>query len=161
MKTQGQIGIYHANGKGTGCAIKIELHPAHDEVDGSVFVRFAPQKTVGSVANGTHVYPTFDWDNALTLRLVIGEIASMIEVFRGVTESIADGKGLFHRTRDANIVFRMEHRIEPCPGYRISVSRRLVESEELREAAIILTPTEAFAIALALESSMSRIAFGD
>ena len=57
MKTQGQIGIYHANGKGTGCAIKIELHPAHDEVDGSVFIRLALQKTVGSVANGTHVYP--------------------------------------------------------------------------------------------------------
>ena len=85
----------------------------------------------------------------------------MLEVFRGVTESIEDGKGLFHRTREANIVFRMEHRIEPCPGYRISISRRLVESEELREAAIILTPTEAFALALALESSMSRIAFGD
>ena len=161
MKTQGTIGIYHANGKGTGCAINIELHPAHDETDGSVFIRFASQKTVGSDSDGTRTYPTFDWPNAITTRLTIVEIASVLEVFGGVKESIEDGKGFFHRSERAALVFRMEHRIEPCSGYWIETSRRLVDTDETQTAGIFLTPSEAYAIALALESSMSRIAFGD
>lgn len=30
-----RLALYHANAKGTGCAIKMELHPAHGATDGS------------------------------------------------------------------------------------------------------------------------------
>ena len=28
------LAFYHANAKGTGCALKLSLHPAHDDTDG-------------------------------------------------------------------------------------------------------------------------------
>ena len=161
MKAQGQIGIYHPNGKGTGCAINIELHPAHDGADGSVFIRFAPQKTVSTATGEARTYPTFDWENAITARLAICEIAEVMQVFNGCAESLADGRGFFHRSERAVLVFRMEHLIEPCPGYRLEANRKVIDTDETQTAVIMLTPAEAYAIALALESSMSRIAFGD
>ena len=31
--------LYHPNGKGTGGAMELKLHPAHDDVDGSIMLR--------------------------------------------------------------------------------------------------------------------------
>ena len=47
MKRGAAWTIYHPNGKGTGSAVKMELHPAHGVVAGSMFVTLAPQKTIG------------------------------------------------------------------------------------------------------------------
>lgn len=159
--TRPTLTMYHPNGKGTGSALRLELHPAHDETDGSVFIRFAPQKAVSTATGEACTYPTFDWENAITARLAICEIAEVMQVFNGCAESLADGRGFFHRFERAVLAFRMEHLVEPCPGYRLEANRRVIDTDETQTAVIMLTPTEAYAIALALESSMSRIAFGD
>ena len=53
-----RLAIYHANAKGTGCAIKMELHPAVGATDGSIFCTFAAQKTVGNRLGPNPTFPT-------------------------------------------------------------------------------------------------------
>ena len=94
------------------------------------------------------------------MKLCVSDIAQMIMVFRGMQESIADGKGLFHRTATANAVIKFSHMIEPRPGYLFSVSRRQLDGE-LFEAFFVFRPEEAIWFSTALEGAMPRIVFGD
>ena len=78
----------HPNPQGTGTSVKFDLHPAHGYVEGSVFATFASQKTTASYVDGKPVPPTFDWENSVTIRLTINEVAEMLEVFRGYREKL-------------------------------------------------------------------------
>lgn len=149
----------HPNAKGTGCAVRFELHPAHDFVEGSVFATFAAQKTIGSYENGRKVMPTFDWENRITVRLTINEVAECLEVFRGYREKMADGNGLFHRTAKANTVITLEHRMEPVPGYVFGVSRKTVDGE-LRRMGVLLSMKEALVLSESLAGALIYMAFG-
>lgn len=77
-----RLALYHANAKGTGCAIKMELHPAHGATDGSIFCTFAAQKTVGSRIGPNPTFPTFDWTEAHTVKLAFDDLTKMQQVFR-------------------------------------------------------------------------------
>ena len=77
-----RLAIYHANAKGTGCAIKMELHPAVGAADGSIFCTFAAQKTVGNRLGPNPTFPTFDWDGAITVKLAFDDLTKMQQVFR-------------------------------------------------------------------------------
>jgi len=159
-----RLSYYHASPKGTGSAINFELHPAHwasgAYVEGSLFVTFANQKTIG-VRNGAEtVFPSFDWKNKITMRLTMSDISQMLMVFRGMQESIADGKGLFHRSSRYNTMIKFEHRIEPCPGYILEVYRKSLDGSEQQHAFIAFSPAEAVGLSLAIEQSMGVIAFG-
>ena len=149
----------HPNAKGTGCTVQFELHPAHDNVEGSVFVPFAGQKTVGSLSDGRKVLPTFDWENRITVRISINEVAEMLEVFRGYREKMADGSGLFHRTVKGSTVITLEHRLEPTPGYLFGVSRKTVEGSQKR-LGIMLSMKEALVLSESLAGSLMYMAFG-
>ena len=149
----------HPNPQGTGTSVKFELHPAHDYVEGSVFVTFASQKTVGSYGNGKAVPPTFDWENSVTIRLTINEVAEMLEVFRGYREKIGDGKGLFHTTVETNTVITFEHRLEPGPGYLFGVSRKGGDGS-LKRMRILISMNESIVLSEALGASMLYMAFG-
>lgn len=149
----------HPNMKGTGSCVKFELHPAHEYVEGSVFATFAPQKTVGSYGDGEMVPPTFDWDNRITVRLTINEVAELLEVFRGYRERLADGKGLFHRSQGTNTVITLEHRLEPAPGYLFAVSKKGNDGV-LHRASILLSMKEAIVLSESLASAMLYMAFG-
>lgn len=149
----------HPNMKGTGTCVRFELHPAHEYVEGSVFATFASQKTVGAYGEGEMIPPTFDWENRITVRLTINEVAELLEVFRGYRERLGDGKGLFHRSQSANTVINLEHRLEPGPGYLFSVSKKSNDGV-LHRASILLTMKEAIVLSEALASSMLYMAFG-
>lgn len=155
-----KLSFYHANAKGTGAAVEFELHPAHEDTEGSIFVSIATQKTVGSREGGGRVFPTFDWQNRLVVKLDIFDVAQMLQVFRGISESIADGKGLFHRSPRATSVISLEHRLDQTPGYRFEISSKPLDGADARRAAIVFSNGEALALALALEHSMAAIAFG-
>ena len=83
----------------------------------------------------------------------------MLMVFRGMQESIADGKGLFHRTATANAVIKFSHMIEPRPGYLLSVSSKPFDGE-LKDAYIMLRMEEAIWLSTAIEASMGVLVFG-
>ena len=149
----------HPNSMGTGACVKFELHPAHGYVEGSIFATFASQKTTGSYANGQMIPSTFDWDNSVTVRLTINEVAEMLEVFRGYRERLGDEKGLFHRSATGNTVITLEHRLEPSPGYLFGVSKKSNDGK-LWRINILLCMREMIVLSEALSSSMLYMAFG-
>lgn len=155
-----RLSFYHPNGRGTGCAVQFELHPAHDQVEGSIFTTFAKQKTTGEYNGEVRTFPTFDWENRICVKLDLSDLVQMLQTFRGCQESIADGKGLFHRTTTANMIIKLEHRIEPCPGYLFEVTRREIGAEDMQRIGIVFTVSEAFMLSLAIEQSIGVLAFG-
>ncbi len=151
---------FHPNMKGTGSAVKFELHPAHDDVDGSIFMTIATQKTVGSGRDGVGSFATFDWEHRICVKLDKTDLSQIIQVFRGMQEDVMDGKGLFHRTSGANTIIRFAHRIEPVPGYLLSVSRKSLDAAEPQMASFFFNPTEALELSCAIEGAMIYVAFG-
>jgi len=156
-----KFSIYHPNGRGTGCALKMELHPAHDDHDGSIMMCVASQKTVGDLRGPVRKFPTFDWENRICVKLDFADICRMLQVLRGECESIGDGKGLYHRSSRFTTRIVLRHIIEPVQGYSLEVYRESAgESDESRSAHIVLNTWEALGIAMAFENSIGVICFG-
>lgn len=150
---------FHANMKGTGSACKLELHPAHGETPGCIFLSLASQKTVGAFKGGVQVFPTFDWEKRITLKLERSDLSQIIQVLRGMRESVNDGKGIFHRSARANTVIKFNHQIEPKAGYVLSVSRKTLEGV-LSNCWFLFDVDEALSLMLSLEQSMLYICLG-
>ena len=156
--TRPTLTMYHPNGKGTGSAIMIELHPAHDDTAGSIMATIATQLTIGDRLGAVPVYPRFDWEGAITVKLDFTDISKMLQVFRGECESLEDGRGLFHKSTRGTTKIILRHIVEPINGYMLEVYRK-TDSED-SNARIFLSPYEALGLATAIESSMGVICFG-
>ena len=156
--TRPTLTMYHPNGKGTGSAIRLELHPAHDDTAGSIMATIATQLTTGNCMGSMPVYPKFDWEGAITVKLDFTDISKMLQVFRGECESIEDGRGLFHKSTRGTTKITLRHIVEPIHGYMLEFYRKT--SEEDSNARIFLSPYEALGLATAIESSMGVICFG-
>ena len=146
------ITICHANARGTGTALRLELHPARTDSDGSILATIAPQNEIKPVAS-------FYWNNSISVRLCLMDLAKILQVFRGNYESIAAGKGLYHRTINGFTVVRLYHRIEPIGGYVLDVSHKSNDGEPVR-LIFSMTYDEAFALAEAIDHAMLYVAFG-
>jgi hypothetical protein len=84
-------------------------------------------------------------------------------VLRGETESIDEGKGLFHRYADKYQAIRFRHMIEPVCGYSLEVCETPTDANEQtseRSARIFFFSSEALGLSLAIEHSFAAIAFG-
>ena len=146
------ITICHANARGTGTALRLELHPANTDSDGSILATIAPQNAMKPVAS-------FDWNNSISVRLRLMDLAKILQVFRGNYESIDDGKGFYHRTINGFTVVRLYHRIEPIGGYVLDVAHKPNDGETVR-LVFSMTYDEAFALAEAIDHAMLYVAFG-
>ena len=146
------ITICHANARGTGTALRLELHPARTDSDGSILATIAPQNEIKPVAS-------FYWNNSISVRLCLMDLAKILQVFRGNYESIDDGKGLYHRTINGFTVVRLYHRIEPIGGYVLDVAHKPNDGETVR-LVFSMTYDEAFALAEAIDHAMLYVAFG-
>ena len=107
-----RLALYHANAKGTGYAIKMELHPASGAVAGGIFCTFAAQKTVGNRLGPNPTFPTFDWTEAHTVKLAFDDLAKCLQVFRMHRRSLLRRE---HRRR------RPEGRASVCASARASM----------------------------------------
>ena len=146
------ITICHANARGTGTALRLELHPARTDSDGSILSTIAPQNEIKPVAS-------FYWNNSISVRLCLMDLAKILQVFRGQYESINDGKGFYHCTINGFTVVRLYHRIEPIGGYVLDVSHKSNDGETVR-LIFSMTYDEAFALAEAIDHAMLYVAFG-
>ena len=151
--------FYRANAKGTGSAMKMELHPAHDQTSGCIMMSLASQKTVGDYRGPNPIYPTFDWENAICVKLDFIDLSKMLQVFRGECESIDEGLGLVHRSPKGLAYIKLAHLVEPIHGYRLEV--KLYAGEGcIEQRSIMLMPCEALGLVAAIESSLGIICFG-
>lgn len=156
-----EFSIYHPNGKGTGCAFRMTLHPAHARRDGCIMLELANQRTIGDRRAAIPKFPTFDWENRLVVKLGFSDLCKMLQVLRNGSESLEDGKGLYHRSARHSTRIVLRHLTEPIQGYSLEIYRNSADKSDAdRSARIILTHWEALGIALAIEDSIGYICFG-
>ena len=137
----------------------MDLHPAHDRVDGSIMVRVANQMTVGDLRGPNPTFPRFDWENAVSVKLDFSDLCKMLQVFRGECESLEEGRGLYHRTARATTKIVLRHLVDPVAGYSFELYRTPAQGEETRTH-ILFSPWEALGLAEAIAGSMAVISFG-
>ena len=156
-----KLSFYHPNGKSTGCAAQFELHPAHDNTDGSIMMKVANQMTVGNRMGPNPTFPRFDWENATTVKLDFNDLTKMLQVFRGETESIEEGRGLYHRTAKASTRIVLRHLVEPVQGYSLELYRTVAGKDDNETRShMLLTPAEALGLCEAIAGSMYLVSFG-
>ena len=153
------LAFYHANQRGTGSALRMTLHPAHDVTDGSIMASFANQATVGGGHGQGRTFSTFDWENNVCVKLDFADLCRMLQVFRGECEMLEDGKGLYHRSPSGSVKIQLRHQLEPMPGYSFSVSKTMADASE-RKMSVFLTPWEALGLSESIASSLGVICFG-
>ena len=154
------LAFYRASVKGTGSAVKMNLHPAHDDVDGSIMLTIANQMTVGNRMGPNPTFSTFDWDNAITVKLDFNDLTQILQVLRGETESINEGKGLYHRSPRGLTGIRFSHMVDPVSGYALDISRKSGKEGEETRAHFLFNSAEALGICEAFASSLYLVAFG-
>ena len=158
-----RLSFYHANAKGTGSAAQFEVVPACGDRDGSVFLTLAQQKSVasGSSEHGNRQHATFDWPNRVTVKLNFSDLCQMLPVFKGQAATIADGKGLYHDSRNTTTLINLTRQSEPYSGWALEVSRRgKAESESVVRTRIVFNTAEAFGLGAVLEQVLGLLAFG-
>ncbi len=161
-----KLTIYHANAKGTGAAMQIEIVPATAVADGCAYVSIAQQSSAPGVgqATGRKRFATFDWKNRLVAKLGFFELAETLLVLSGACEAVGNGgKGFFHTTSSATTVVslrRCEDQTRAAASF--GISRAPKDNPEARQfTGISLTHVEAHGLRLALEGTMHRLAFGN
>jgi hypothetical protein len=158
-----RLSFYHANGKGSGSAAQFEVVPACGDRDGSVFLTLAQQKSVatGSAEQGNRQHATFDWPNRVTVKLNFSDICQMLPVFKGLAANMADGKGLYHDSRNTTTLINLARQTEPYTGWALDVSRRgKAETEPVVRIRIVFNAVEAFGLGAVLEQALGLLAFG-
>lgn len=152
--------LYHANAKGTGSALKMSLHPAHDDKSGSIWLTIASQMTIGNREGASPVYPRFDWENAICVKLDFNDLCQILQVLRGAAESVASGKGLFHSSSRCVTRILFRHLIEPTAGYSFEIYRTPRDGGEETRAHFFVTAVEAEGITDAIAGVMGVVVFG-
>jgi hypothetical protein len=159
-KYRPRMRFYHPNPKGTGCALSLVLLPADAMGEGCIMATIAKQATIGNLQGSTPVYPTFNWEGGITIKLDFSDLCKILQVLRGECENVEDGKGLFHRSATASTKIFFRHLVEPVSGYALEVQRPSNGAEGEGRMLIVLSPSEALGLAESIAGSMSVICFG-
>ena len=155
-----KLTFFHPNGKGTGCAMSMELHPAHDRTDGCIMMRVANQMTVGNRMGPNPTFPRFDWENVVCVKLDFNDLTKMLQVFRGECEALEEGRGLYHKTARATTRIVLRHLVEPVQGYSLELYRTPTGGGEEIRTHMLLNPAEALGICESVAGAMYLVSFG-
>ena len=152
--------LYHPNGKGTGCAMVMKLRPANATQDGFIVVSFANQMTVGNPTGDNPTFPKFDWENEVDVVLDFNDLCAILQVLRGETESIREGRGIFHKYNECCQKIQMRHLIDPVCGYSFDVLETSANGSDEKRVRMLLSSAESLGIYESIAGSMYLIAFG-
>lgn len=153
------LSFYHPNAKGTGCALRLELHPAHDRTDGSIMLSAANQMSIGDRNGPKPTYARFDWEHKVSIKLDFSDLSKMLQVFRGETESLEEGHGLIHVSPTGKTKIMLRHLVEPVSGYSFELYRTARSGEE-SNIHFNFRSNEALGLCESISGAMSVIAFG-
>ena len=155
-----RLAFYHPTPKGTGCAATLELHPAHDDTDGSIMLCAANQMTVGNRMGPNPTFPHFDWENRICVKLDFNDLCAMLQVFRGECETINGDHGLYHRTAKAATKIQLRHLVDPVVGYSLELYKTPAGGGEETRAHLLLSPAEALGLCESIAGAMYLVSFG-
>lgn len=157
---QGRIAFYHANGKGTGAALRFEFKPPEGRRNGCFFMEMAQQKTTGSGGHGRRPPSTFDWESKATVKLSFMDTCEFLAVLQLKQPSLgANGKGLYHVNGDKDTIIAMRTNTER-KGYTIGISRKSKQGEQIFKGHFVLSPTEAIGLEAIFSAALFHMAFG-
>ena len=152
--------FYHPNGKGTGCAMVMKLRPADAAQDGFIVVSFANQMTVGNPTGDNPTFPKFDWENKVDVVLGFNDLCAILQVLRGETESVREGRGIFHKYKECCQKIQLRHLVDPVCGYSFDVFETSANGSDEKRAHMLMSPAESLGICESIAGSMYLIAFG-
>ena len=155
-----RLEFYHPNTRGTGCAMVMALSPADSTQNGFIAVSIANQMTVGNPTGDNPTYPTFDWENSVDFVLDFNDLCAILQVLRGETESVCEGRGIFRKYKECCQKIQMRHLVEPVCGYSFEVLEMTANGGEEKRVHMLMSPAESFGIYEAITGSMHLIAFG-
>lgn len=143
----------HKKWNGNGSRVSFVLHPAYtyNGITEPGCIRLKMERQVNNTSN--------EFEMPICACLYIHDLCKMIEVFRGMDENINYGKGLRIETPSGFKIVKMEHRIDPVPGYELMIVAANEDGTN-DSRTILLTPTEALGLSLAIENSLCYVAFG-
>lgn len=155
-----RLEFYRPNAKGTGCAMVMALSPADSTQNGFIAVSIANQLTIGNPTGDNPTYPTFDWENSVDFVLGFDDLCAILQVLRGETESIREGRGIFRKYKECSQRIQLRHVIEPACGYLFEVFDKPANGGEEKRARMFLSTAESLGICESVAGSMYLIAFG-
>ena len=155
-----RLAFYHPTPKGTGCAATLELHPAHDDTDGSIMLCAANQMTIGNRMGPNPTFPHFDWENRICVKLDFNDLCAMLQVLRGECETINGDHGLYHRTAKATTKIQLRHLVDPVSGYSLELYKTPAGGGEETRAHLLLSPAEALGLCESIAGAMYLVGFG-
>lgn len=155
-----RLEFYHPNAKGTGCAMAMALRPADSTQNGFIAVSIANQMTVVNPMGPNPTYPTFDWENSVDVVLDFDALCAILQVLRGETESIGDGRGIFHKYKECCQKIQLRHLIDPVCGYSFEVFETPANGGDEKRVHMLLSPAESLGICESIAGSMYLITFG-
>ena len=155
-----KLAFYHPTPKGTGGAAEWELHPAHDDTDGSIMLCVANQMTIGNRMGPNPTFPRFDWENKICVKLDFNDLCAFLQVFRGECESINGEHGLVHRSPSGLTRIHLRHLVDPIACYSLELYKTPAGGGEDVRAHILLSPAEALGLCESIAGSMYLISFG-
>lgn len=150
----------HPNTRETGCAMVMALSPSDSTQNGFIAVSIANQLTVGNPTGDNPTYPTFDWENSVDFVLDFNDLCAILQVLRGETESIHEGRGIFHKYKECCQRIQLRHVIEPACGYLLEAFETPANGDEEKRVHMLMSPAESLGILESIAGSMYLIAFG-
>ena len=149
-----RLEFYHPNGKGTGCAMVMKLRPADAAQDGFIVVSFANQMTVGNMNCDNPTFPKFDWENCVDVVLDFNDLCAILQVVRGETESIREGRGIFHKYNECCQKIKFSHIVEPVCGYSFDVLETSAHGSAEKRVHLLLSQADSLGICESIAASM-------
>ena len=138
----------------------MKLRPANATQDGFIVVSFANQMTVGNPHGDNPTFPTFDWENEVDVVLDFNDLCAILQVLRGETESVREGRGIFHKYKECCQTIKFSHIVEPLCGYLFDVLETSANGGDEKRMHMLLSPAASLGIYESIAGSMYLIAFG-
>ena len=138
--------IYHPTSKKNGSAFRLD--PSLNRREGRspcFFLEMAQQKAGEQAGGRGRGHASFDWENKITVKLGFPDICEFLAVLEGVKEQAGDpGKGLYHRSGNANTMIRFER--HESGGIAVALSRKREGQSEPSRVWTVLSAVEAIGI---------------
>lgn len=154
------LAFFHPNPKGTGSAVKFELKPASSNHEGVIMVTCMNQMTIGDLRGQAPIYPRFNWEERLVIKLGFADLSKILQVLRGEMEALNDGQGICHTAMGCNTRIGLKHSMAPESDYILELYRSWNNKAENRTFRIGFKSYEAVGIEAAITGAMVFISFG-
>ncbi len=156
-----KLTFYHPNAAGSGVALQLAPRVNRQESDryNCFFFEMAAQKTAAERDGDKRVFPTFDWENKMTVKMEFADLCEMLLVLEGRQDKVGGQKnGLYHDSEKASTVISFG-KIPEKSGYSFGISRKEKESGKLTRLNIGLSEGEAIGLKCILQAGLFFITF--